>query len=400
MITDRWQAYTLSPPLSSPAPRRAEERAQDELTALPMAERFQAALGQISTEMPSIEEAIFADTESTPTGEIGTGDPAEEEAKLDTLEKQLDEQLKVRSQEPSNGTRRMARRRHSPQDNSGKVSISVLMGTRRRSGGGERVEEFGNNTTTPTREDLIKNDCGGEDVSPHGLGEAAPAAAGEAHVSSFYAGAAANCRFDTPEQSRIVEEDYYDADTDTDRGVVDDDDDGGETMGALSPTPSGRSTRSRATTIPATRTPFTPYHGQEDHILPPESVGLPPPTPGGAPSSIPPTPGRPGFVRREVHRDVHREWPRIPPTPRGELMEPPASVDATSQPVTPGGPAGVAEEEDHHHHPRIEEEEVDDDDDEDVVDDGGAAMHGFDEPEEMPEVDMFVYERRFIRARG
>ena len=95
MITDRWQAYTLSPPLSSPAPRRAEERAQDELTALPMAERFQAALGQISTEMPSIEEAIFADTESTPTGEIGTGDPAEEEAKLDTLEKQLDEQLKV-----------------------------------------------------------------------------------------------------------------------------------------------------------------------------------------------------------------------------------------------------------------------------------------------------------------
>ena len=62
-----------------------------------MAERFQEALGQISTEMPSIEEAIFADLDSALTGEIGSGDPAKEEAKLETLEKQLEEQLKVRT---------------------------------------------------------------------------------------------------------------------------------------------------------------------------------------------------------------------------------------------------------------------------------------------------------------
>ena len=60
-----------------------------------MAERFQAALGQISTEMPSIEEAIFADLDSALTGEIGSGDPVKEQAKLETLEKQLEEQLKV-----------------------------------------------------------------------------------------------------------------------------------------------------------------------------------------------------------------------------------------------------------------------------------------------------------------
>ena len=60
-----------------------------------MAERFQEALGKISTEMPSIEEAIFADLDSALTGEIGTGDPAKEEAKLATLEKQLEEQLQV-----------------------------------------------------------------------------------------------------------------------------------------------------------------------------------------------------------------------------------------------------------------------------------------------------------------
>ena len=62
-----------------------------------MAERFQAALGQISTEMPSIEEAIFADLESALTGEIGSGDPVKEQQKLDHLEDQLEQQLKVQS---------------------------------------------------------------------------------------------------------------------------------------------------------------------------------------------------------------------------------------------------------------------------------------------------------------
>ena len=46
-----------------------------------MAERIEEALKQISTEMPSIEGAI-----NNLTVDIGLGDPADEEAKIDELE--------------------------------------------------------------------------------------------------------------------------------------------------------------------------------------------------------------------------------------------------------------------------------------------------------------------------